>query len=53
MKKSSTGTQLTYSRGAALPDPADLFNASLDGNTRRASTCTLDTAAFKARYTPP
>lgn len=28
--------KLTFARGAALPDPAGLFNASLEGNTRRA-----------------
>jgi len=28
--------KLTFAKGAALPDPAGLFNASLDGNTRRA-----------------
>lgn len=28
--------KLTFFRGAALPDPGKLFNASLDGNTRRA-----------------
>ncbi len=28
--------KLTFARGAALKDPARLFNASLDGNTRRA-----------------
>jgi hypothetical protein len=28
--------KLTFARGAALPDPAGLFNASLAGNTRRA-----------------
>lgn len=28
--------KLTFARGAALPDPAGLFNASLDGGTRRA-----------------
>jgi hypothetical protein len=28
--------KLTFAKGAALPDPAKLFNASLDGNTRRA-----------------
>lgn len=28
--------KLTFARGAALPDPAGLFNASLDGNVRRA-----------------
>ena len=28
--------KLTFANGAALPDPARLFNASLEGNTRRA-----------------
>lgn len=28
--------KLTFARGAALPDPAGLFNSSLTGNTRRA-----------------
>ncbi|HEX8381501.1 MAG TPA: DUF1801 domain-containing protein [Allosphingosinicella sp.] len=28
--------KLTFARGAALEDPAKLFNASLDGNSRRA-----------------
>lgn len=28
--------KLTFARGASLPDPSGLFNASLDGNTRRA-----------------
>ncbi len=28
--------KLTFARGAALPDPAGLFNASLEGNVRRA-----------------
>jgi len=28
--------KVTFSRGAALDDPSGLFNASLDGNTRRA-----------------
>ena len=28
--------KLTFANGAALPDPAGLFNASLTGNTRRA-----------------
>jgi hypothetical protein len=27
---------LTFAKGAALPDPAGLFNSSLEGNTRRA-----------------
>ena len=28
--------KLTFARGAALADPARLFNSSLEGNTRRA-----------------
>ena len=28
--------KLTFAKGASLEDPAGLFNASLDGNTRRA-----------------
>jgi len=28
--------KLTFAKGAALKDPAGLFNASLEGNTRRA-----------------
>jgi hypothetical protein len=28
--------KLTFAKGAALDDPAGLFNSSLDGNTRRA-----------------
>ncbi|TPM30825.1 DUF1801 domain-containing protein [Mesorhizobium sp. B2-3-4] len=28
--------KLTFAKGAALPDPARLFNSSLEGNTRRA-----------------
>lgn len=28
--------KLTFARGASLPDPAGSFNASLDGNVRRA-----------------
>src|SRR5438132_5981694 len=28
--------KLTFAKGASLEDPAKLFNASLDGNTRRA-----------------
>lgn len=28
--------KLTFAKGASLPDPKKLFNASLDGNTRRA-----------------
>ncbi len=28
--------KMTFARGAAVPDPARLFNSSLEGNTRRA-----------------
>ena len=28
--------KMTFAKGAALKDPSDLFNASLEGNTRRA-----------------
>lgn len=43
--------KLTFLRGAALPDPRGLFNASLDGNARRAIDLregeALDPEAFK------
>lgn len=31
-----TVVKMTFARGAALEDPAGLFNSSLEGNTRRA-----------------
>ena len=31
-----SAVKLTFAKGAALDDPKGLFNASLDGNTRRA-----------------
>ena len=44
--------KLTFLKGAALDDPARLFNSSLDGNTRRAIDLhegdELDAAAFKS-----
>jgi hypothetical protein len=44
--------KMTFSRGAALEDPAGLFNASLDGNTRRAIDFhageTIDEEALRA-----
>ena len=44
--------KLTFAKGASLEDPARLFNASLEGNTRRAIDIPeggdLDEAAFKA-----
>jgi hypothetical protein len=43
--------KLTFAKGAGLPDPSGLFNASLDGNARRAIDLTrsdrLDEEAFK------
>jgi hypothetical protein len=44
--------KLTFAKGAALPDPAGLFNSSLDGAVRRAIDIhegeRVDAAAFKA-----
>ena len=44
--------KLTFARGAALADPAGLFNAGFGGNTRRAIDIReggeIDTEAFKA-----
>jgi hypothetical protein len=44
--------KLTFARGAALDDPALLFNASLDGGTRRAIDMRegerIDETAFKS-----
>ena len=44
--------KLTFARGAAIDDPSGLFNASLDGNTRRAIDFRegdkIDEGAFKA-----
>ena len=44
--------KLTFARGAGLPDPSRLFNASLEGNTRRAIDIheggKIDARAFKA-----
>ncbi|NVI98307.1 DUF1801 domain-containing protein [Myxococcus sp. AM009] len=44
--------KLTFIKGASLPDPAGLFNASLEGNTRRAIDIRegekVDASAFKA-----
>src|SRR3954449_1332268 len=31
-----SAVKLTFFKGASLPDPAGLFNSSLEGNTRRA-----------------
>ncbi len=44
--------KLTFHKGAALEDPKKLFNASLEGNVRRAIDIregeTVDATAFKA-----
>ena len=44
--------KLTFAKGAALKDPARLFNSSLDGNVRRAIDIhegeTVDESAFTA-----
>src|SRR5712672_2731399 len=44
--------KLTFAKGASLKDPAHLFNASLDGNVRRAIDIhegeEVDASAFKA-----
>lgn len=44
--------KLTFAKGASLKDPAKLFNASLDGNVRRAIDILegeeIDAGAFKA-----
>ena len=44
--------KMTFAKGAALTDPSSLFNASLDGNTRRAidfhEGATIDEEALKA-----
>lgn len=44
--------KLTFAKGASLPDPSRLFNASLEGNVRRAIDIhegeEVDAAAFKA-----
>jgi hypothetical protein len=44
--------KLTFARGASIPDPSRLFNASVEGNTRRAIDIhegeEVDAGAFKA-----
>jgi len=46
------GVKTTFAKGAFLPDPSKLFNASLEGNLRRAIDFhegdKIDEAAFKA-----
>jgi hypothetical protein len=49
--------KLTFAKGAALADPSNLFNASLEGNTRRAIDIhagdTIDEKALQALFAPP
>lgn len=44
--------KLTFAKGASVKDPANLFNSSLEGNTRRAidfqEGAAIDEKAFKA-----
>ena len=46
--------KLTFAHGAAVPDPSNLFNSSLQGNTRRAIDIhegeSVDGEAFKALF---
>jgi len=46
-----TVVKMTFAKGAALQDPSRLFNASLEGNTRRAidfpEGATIDAEALK------
>ena len=46
--------KLTFAKGASLPDPARVFNASLEGATRRAIDIhegeQVDARAFKALF---
>ena len=46
--------KLTFAKGAALKDPAGLFNSSLDGNVRWAIDIfagkQIDASAFKALF---
>jgi hypothetical protein len=48
----ATAVKLTFARGASIPDPSHLFNASLEGNARRAidipEGTQVDARAFKA-----
>ena len=47
-----TAVKLTFAQGAKVADPSGLFNASLEGNTRRAIDIhegeKIDARAFKA-----
>ena len=49
--------KMTFAKGAALKDPARLFNSSLEGNTRRAIDFRegekIDEKALKTSFAPP
>jgi hypothetical protein len=49
-----SAVKLTFPKGASLPDPAGLFNSSLEGHVRRAIDIregqTLDEKALKALF---
>ena len=49
--------KLTFAKGASLEDPAGLFNASLEGNVRRAIDLhegdRIDGDAFRRSFAPP
>jgi hypothetical protein len=51
-EKYAKAVKLTFARGASLPDPSHVFNASLEGGTRRAidipEGAKVDASAFKA-----
>ena len=51
-EKYAKAVKLTFARGASLPDPSHVFNASLEGGTRRAIDIPeggkVDARAFKA-----
>jgi hypothetical protein len=51
-EKYKTAVKMTFAKGASLQDPSGLFNASLEGNTRRAiyihEDDTIDAEALKA-----
>jgi hypothetical protein len=47
-----SAVKMTFARGAALKDPSRLFNSSLEGNTRRASTSTKARRSTRRRSRP-
>jgi hypothetical protein len=51
-EKYKNAAKLTFARGASLPDPSHVFNASMEGGTRRAIDIRegekVDARAFKA-----